>query len=249
QVDTSELKSDPGHVSTSHRDFVFNLRASYAQETESLVDNLVAGGRRRIAVFYQIDAYGRSGWDGIKKALAKHNLKIIQEATYLRGTNFSQSLKEQAAVLKEARSDAIISIGAYAACAAFIRDARDIQLMVPIANVSFVGSESMLRLLLELNSATGRDYTRYLINSQVVPSYTDTSLLAVREYLALMEKYNPSPPPEFKDPTYIPLKQSFVSFEGFLNAKLIIKVLEKMGRRSETGLILELQDKKIRDIL
>ena len=43
-------------------DFAFNLRASYGQETAGLVDNFVSIGKRGIAVFYQADAYGRSGW-------------------------------------------------------------------------------------------------------------------------------------------------------------------------------------------
>ena len=43
---------------------VFNLRASYQEETAGLVEPFLRIGRQRIAVFYQIDAYGRSGWDG-----------------------------------------------------------------------------------------------------------------------------------------------------------------------------------------
>ena len=39
-------------------EFAFNLRASYRQETAGLVDNFLAIGRRRVAVFYQNDAYG-----------------------------------------------------------------------------------------------------------------------------------------------------------------------------------------------
>ncbi|MBM3300396.1 MAG: ABC transporter substrate-binding protein, partial [Deltaproteobacteria bacterium] len=51
--------------------YAFNLRASYSQEVAALVDYLVSKGRSRIAVFYQIDAYGRSGLEGAHKALAK----------------------------------------------------------------------------------------------------------------------------------------------------------------------------------
>ena len=48
--------------------FAFNLRASYRQETAGLVQNFVRIGRKRIAVFYQADAYGRSGWAGVRRA-------------------------------------------------------------------------------------------------------------------------------------------------------------------------------------
>jgi branched-chain amino acid transport system substrate-binding protein len=221
------------HRQPPYDEFVFNLRASYQQETGGLVDNFVREGRKRIAVFYQVDAYGRSGWDGVRSTLAQYGLRIVGEATYRRGTTYSDSLKQQVEILKATEPDAIISIGAYAACAAFIRDARDSGLNVPIANVSFVGTEFLINLLLKEGRQSGRDYTGNLINSQVVPSYEDTSLPAVREYRTLMDKYNTSPPLQLFEEGYRPLRYSFVSFEGFLNAKLLVEILRKMGKNPE----------------
>ena len=213
--------------------FVFNLRASYFQETEGLVNNLVSVGRKRIAVFYQADAYGRSGWTGVKATLAKYGLKIVGESTYRRGTKYSESMKDQVALLKKMNADAVICIGAYAACAAFIRDARDAGWQVPIANVSFVGSEFLMNLLLQTGKERSRNYTDNLINSQVVPTYEDMSLGAVRQYRSLIDKYKPVPPPGLQDKEYKPLKHSFVSFEGFLNAKLLVEILKRMGNDLE----------------
>ena len=211
-----------------YSDFVFNLRASYQNETEGLVDHFVRLERKKIAVFYQADAYGRSGWEGVKKALERHGLRINGEATYRRGTEFSTSLKQQVDILQAAGPDAIVSIGSYAACAALIRDARDSGWNVPIANVSFVGSEAMADLLLQIGKVKGFDYTRNLINSQVVPSYEDTSLPAVKEYRQRMDEYGakvPHPGPS----DYQPLRHSFVSLEGFLNAKLLVQILSSLG--------------------
>jgi ABC-type branched-subunit amino acid transport system substrate-binding protein len=211
-------------------EYVFNLRASYSDETEGLVDHLVATGRSRIAVFYQADAYGRSGWDGVKKALAKNfGFKMVGEATYRRGAEYSQNFTEQVEVIKKASADAVICIGAYAVSAAFIRDARKAGLNIPIANLSFVGSENMTDLLLRSSQTAGKDYTKDLINSQVVPSYQDTVLPAVQEYRQLMEKYHPLPPRDLTEGSYSPLPYSYVSFEGFLNAKLLVEVLKRMG--------------------
>jgi ABC-type branched-subunit amino acid transport system substrate-binding protein len=213
-----------------YAEYVFNLRASYSNETEGLVDHFVSAGRRRIAVFYQADAYGRSGWDGVKKALEKNfGLKMVGEATYRRGAEYSQNFTEQVEVLKKASADAIISIGAYAVSAAFIRDARNAGIDIPIANLSFVGSENMSDLLLRSSRSAGKDYTKDLINSQVVPSYQDTALTAVQEYRQLMEKYQPLPPRDLAEAGYSPLPYSYVSFEGFLNAKLLVEVLKRMG--------------------
>ncbi len=109
-------------------EFAFNLRASYRQETAGLVDNFVAIGRRRIAVFYQADAYGRSSWAGVRRALKKYGERIVGEAAYRRGEKFSGSMRQQVEILKPSKPDAVICIGAYAACAAFIRDSVDLGL-------------------------------------------------------------------------------------------------------------------------
>jgi hypothetical protein len=62
-----------------------------------------------------------------------------------------------------------------------------------------------------------------------VPSYQDTVLPAVQEYRQLMEKYQPLPPRDLTEGSYSPLPYSYVSFEGFLNAKLLVEVLKRMG--------------------
>ena len=223
--------------------YVFNLRASYREETAGLVNLFVGLGLKKIAVFYQIDAYGRSGWDGVRNALKEHGLKMHSEATYRRGTKFTHSLDTQVQIIKESGTDAIISVGAYQACAGFIRDARDAGFTGPIANVSFVGSEKMLALLGETGEKTGRDYTFNLVNSQVVPGYEDRAIPAVRQYRNLMKEMNPKGPEEFMDKDYQSPEFSFVSFEGFLNARLMVEILKRledvsdrdqMGRAIET---------------
>jgi branched-chain amino acid transport system substrate-binding protein len=227
------------HRQAPYDAFVFNLRASYHQETAGLVDHLVRIGRKNIAVFYQADAYGRSGWNGVRMTLAKYGLKIVGEATYKRGTKYTESLKQQVDILMKSGADAVISVGAYAACAAFIRDARNENWNVPVANVSFVGSEFLIDLLLKTGKETGKNYTLNLINSQVVPSYEDLSLSAVKQYRQLMDKYNPSTPQGLTEEGYKPLRYSFVSFEGFLNAKLLAEALTKMGKNPHKARIKE----------
>ena len=209
-------------------DFAFNLRASYAQETAGLVDNFVAVGRKRIAVFYQADAYGRSGWSGVRAALARHGETIVGEATYKRGTKFTNIMRAQVDILKQVNPDVVICIGSYAACAAFARDAVDLGLRVPMANLSFVGSENLLKLLQEARD-DATPYTRLLVNSQVVPSYEDVTIPAVREYRDLMSRYDPQAPEELVKEPYSPFPHSFVSLEGFLDAKLLVEVLRRLG--------------------
>lgn len=220
-----------------YKEFVFNLRASYLQETSGLVDNFTRVGRRRIGIFYQADAYGRSGWDGVRKALTRHALRLTGEATYRRGATFATGMTAQVEALRAAGADAVIAVGAYAACAAFVRDVVNAGWDVPIANVSFVGSESLLDLLLAEGERSGRSYTRGLINSQVVPSYEDLALPGVREYRALMDRHRPAPP-EFVPAPAPPPQYSFVSFEGFLDAKLLTEILRRARGRTDRDSIL-----------
>lgn len=209
-------------------DFAFNLRASYRQETGGLVDNFIDIGRERIGVFYQADAYGRSGWAGVRGALSKYDLTIAGEATYRRGTKFTANLREQVDILKAGNPQAVICIGAYAACAAFLRDAVDGGLQVPIANLSFVGSENLLKLIDDSQDESEK-YTQFLVNSQVVPSYTDDTLPGVVEYNEFMKLYNPAVPEKFDDDQYTTFDRSFVSLEGFLNAKLMTEIMKRLG--------------------
>ncbi len=218
--------------------FSFNLRASYDQETQGLIDHFVAAGRKRIAVFYQADAYGRTGWAGVRKALASHGLEVAGEATYKRGSPYDQSYDGQVAIMERIKPDAIVCVGTYAACAGFVRDMRNRQVDAPVATISFVGSDAMLRLLADAEQKTKKDYTSRLVSSQVVPSYEDTTLPVVREYRAAMDRYRYDimPPDELLYPggktpetEYTPLPYSFISFEGYLNAKLFVAILERMG--------------------
>ena len=208
--------------------FAFNLRASYRQETGGLVDNFVNIGRERIGVFYQADAYGRSGIEGVRVGLKRHGLSVNGEATYKRGTRFTHIMRDQVEILSRNDPQAVICIGSYAACAAFARDAIDGGLTVPIANLSFVGSENFLKMI-EEGTDDPSIYKPWLVNSQVVPSYADLSMPAIREYADFMDKYRPERPTQFTEEEYTLFERSFVSLEGFLNAKLMTEILTRMG--------------------
>jgi branched-chain amino acid transport system substrate-binding protein len=225
--------------------FAFNLRASYDQETKGLVDHFVAVKRTRIAVFYQADAYGRAGWAGVRKALAQHGLETAGEATYRRGSPFDQSYDPQVAIMERLKPEAVICVGTSPACAGFVRDMRDRGVDSPVATISFVGPDIMLKLLSDAERTLNKDYTSRLVSSQVVPSYHEDSLPVVHEYRDAMDRYRDAimPPdsliyPDGKTPEteYAPLPYSFVSFEGYLDAKMFVAILQRMGanpRRSD----------------
>ena len=216
----------------------FNLRASYDQEMKGLVDHFVAVNRTRIAVFYQADAYGRAGWGGLREALDEHGLEIAGEATYRRGSPFDQSYDRQVAIMQRLQPDAVVCVGTYPACAGFIRDMRDRDVDCPVATISFVGGGAMLKLLSAAEQESNKDYTSRLVSSQVVPSYNDNSVPAVRDYREAMDRYRDAimPPDSLLHPhgkaaerEYAPPPYGFISLEGYLNAKLFTAILQRMG--------------------
>jgi branched-chain amino acid transport system substrate-binding protein len=210
-------------------DQVFNIRASYRQEMMALVERFWALGARNFGVYYQIDAYGRSGTDGVARGLAQHGARITAEATYPRGAKFTDDMTPAVQAVQKAGVDVVLCTGAYQGCGAFVRSARDAGFMAPISNVSFVGSDAMLKLLVQHGKTNGRDYTRALVNSQVVPAYDDLALPGVAEYRTLMERHNPAVPEALRDPNYGVQRVSFISLEGFVNAKVLVEALRRAG--------------------
>ena len=228
--------------SSPHLDHIFSVRSSYRQETKALIDQLVKLGHQRFGLFLQNDAYGRSGADGVARALKPYGLSATVETTYLKGTTYSESMKSQVQCMIQNKVDAIISIGSYQASAAFIRDARVAGLNVPIANISFVGAEQLLALLKESEQKLQMDLTSKLLNSQVVPPWNDTSIEVVAEYQKLMRKHRPQ---YQRDLDQSEVEFNFVSLEGFINAKLLVAILKNYFKQGNK----ELDRKKVRDFI
>ena len=53
---------------------VFNIRASYADEAEQLVQHLATIGIKRIAIAYQNNSFGKEVYEGARVAMDKHHL-------------------------------------------------------------------------------------------------------------------------------------------------------------------------------
>ncbi|XPV76694.1 MAG: ABC transporter substrate-binding protein [Desulfovibrio sp.] len=209
--------------------YVYCLRGSYRDETRALVDRLVSLGHRRIAVFYQADAFGRSGWDGVRRALAAHGLNVVGAAAYRRGEVVEKQYAREVELIRSSRPDAIISVGVAEASAGLIRDARKCGLDVPYGFLSFTNGDELVRLLKEHANLPETGSNLRMIFSQIVPSFRDTRLPAVNEYVQLVNKY--------KKIVRLPYgldrgwfqPYSFAGFEGYLSARALCAMLEEMG--------------------
>jgi ABC-type branched-subunit amino acid transport system substrate-binding protein len=186
--------------------YVFNIRASYDDETESLVQYLTSQGVKKIAVFYQNDSFGQAGLSGVEKALAKRKMSMAGKGSFERNT---LAVKTGLVAVMTAEPDAIIMVGPYKPTAEFVRQAHAAGLKSSLATISFVGTENLIADL-------GADSEGLLI-SQVVPPPSDPAIRLTREYLAALKKSAPSASP------------SYVSYEGYVNGRSLIVALEKAG--------------------
>src|SRR3990167_1590672 len=59
---------------------VFNIRASYGDETEKIVQHLTTLGTKRIAVLWSNNGFGKDGLAGVEKALEKRGMKVYANA-------------------------------------------------------------------------------------------------------------------------------------------------------------------------
>jgi ABC-type branched-subunit amino acid transport system substrate-binding protein len=199
--------------------FVFNIRASYREETRTLVNYFYSKGYRRIGVLAQADAYGKSGQSGVEDALAALGLAVVANASYRRNQPFESKLEVQVKILRDAGADAVIAVGVFEPSAAFIRDARMSGWNVPIANLSPSGSSAMLRRLKQTSVSLGTDLTTNLIVSQVVPPPDDLRYPLVVGYCAHTE----------------PNDRSFTGLEGWLNAAVVTEALRRAGPNPSRG--------------
>ncbi|MEO5671813.1 MAG: ABC transporter substrate-binding protein [Ramlibacter sp.] len=201
---------------------VFHVRGSYFNETERIVQHLTSLGLKKIAVFYQNDAYGKTGLDGVERALARRQLKPVATGTVERN---SVDVAKTVDALMASQPEAIVQISAYKSCAAFIKQSRAKGFGGQFFNVSFVGSKALADELGEAGVG--------VVISQVVPFPFGGSIPIVREYQQIMGEAG------HKD-------YDFSSMEGFLTAKVFVEGLKRAGKSpTREGLITALES--IRD--
>src|SRR5207248_5967962 len=184
--------------------YVFNYRASYAEETAAIVRWLIDVRRIKpteIAVFAQEDAYGDAGFEGVARAVRKHGVdpSTIARVGYKRNTSDVGDAVDQISKRKDLK--AVVMVAAYNPAARAIAKMQHLSSDLPFTNVSFVGSTALSDELVTL----GPKYAKGAIVTQVVPLPTSNAT-AVLRYQELLKKYAPNEKPDF------------VSLEGYVAA-------------------------------
>jgi branched-chain amino acid transport system substrate-binding protein len=210
--------------------YVFNYRASYAEETAAVVNYLVKVRRllpEQIAVFAQQDAYGDAGFAGVEKAIRSlrgGNESLILRLNYQRNTvdveDAVAQLQQYNAQLQQKKRlpiKAVIMVPTYRAAAKFIEKTRDLYPDMIYTSVSFVGSTALADELMLL----GKRYATGVIVTQVVPAVDGHSSL-VLDYKSALAKYFPGEAPDY------------VSLEGYVDANVLIAGLQQNGPQLDT---------------
>ena len=199
--------------------YAFHVRASYNDETCLIVKQLHYLGIQKIAVFHQNDAYGKAGLDGVTLALAGLNNKPVATATVERN---SVEVAKAVETLVAVAPDAIVQIGAYKSCAAFIRAARKAGYGGRFFNVSFVGTQALADEL-------GKDGAGVVV-SQVMPSPYSQAHPITREFTAAVRKSGGL------------VSANFSSMEGYVAAKVLAEGIRRAGSKTNReGLITGLE--------
>jgi len=182
---------------------VFNIRASYIEETEQLVERVTQDLKlSKIAILMQDDSFGESVKSGLNGALLKRELEIYAQARIQRN-----SLDVAAAIkaLQRTQPEAVFFVGTYRQLAAAIKQAKALKFNTRFISVSFIGTEGFIR-------EAGNDGDGVYI-TQVVPSPHDNSLPLIQAYQADM----------------LPANVDHASLEGYIGAAVFIQALDKTG--------------------
>ncbi len=186
---------------------VFHVRASYDDETALIVNQLNHLGLRKIAVFRQNDSYGQAGLDGVVKALKAIALAPVAVSTVERNT---VNVDDAVRTICAAQPDAVVQIGSYKSCAAFIRAARRTGYGGQFFNVSFVGTKA-------LSDELDKDALGVVV-SQVMPYPFSPAVPIVRDYLDAVKAAG-------GDAT-----ANYSSLEGYVDARVFVEGLRRGGR-------------------
>jgi ABC-type branched-subunit amino acid transport system substrate-binding protein len=186
--------------------YVFNVRASFSDETESIVEQLLSTGGKSIAVFYQYDSYGQAGLTSVEQALGRRRISLAARAAVGRSADdFSAAVL----AISASQPDAVIMIAGYTLVSGFVHGMKKAGYAGQLHTLSLVGSRAL--------AATLGEESYGVAISQVVPDPWNPMTPVVREYHDLLRTVG------VRD-------YDFASLEGFLVAKAFTEGLRRTGR-------------------
>ena len=186
---------------------IYNIRASYADELEKIVDHFAPLGVKRFAIVYYDDVVGRENLAAVDRALKKRSYETVSRAALKDRAkpDIEAGFKE----IAKGSPDVVILTTLYKASADFIKLANKAGLGAQMASNSFPGASPLAKEL-------GKEGPGVIV-ATVVPPFSQASMPIVAEYRAAMEKF--SGKKEF----------SFTSLESYIGAKVLAEGLKRAG--------------------
>ena len=189
---------------------VYNMRGSYAEELEKIVDHYYPLGVKRFSIVYYDDVVGKENLAAVERALKKRNLAVVSVAAFKTRNNpdIAAGLQD----VMKGQPDVVILTTLYKATSDFVKAAQKAGFGAQMASNSFPGASPLAK---ELGGKAGAG----VIVATVVPPPTKRSLPIVQEYQAAIEKQ-------------LGKKElSFTSLESFIGAKVMVEALRRAGPR------------------
>lgn len=186
---------------------VFNIRASYADEAEQLVQHLATIGIKRIAIAYQNNSFGKEVFTATQQALARHKLEAIMVATV---ENNSSDAAAAAKKIAQSEPEAVLVGLAGKPTIDFVKASRLERKGMPLYALSIMGAAATIKTL-------GADATGMAI-SQIVPLPGNLVMPVVRDFQQAWKA------------AQVPLEPSHLALEGYINARVFAEALRRTGR-------------------
>ncbi|MGH8830874.1 MAG: ABC transporter substrate-binding protein [Polaromonas sp.] len=195
---------------------VFNIRASYADEAEQLVQHLATIGIKRIAIAYQNNSFGKEVFNATQQSMAKHKLDATAIVTV---ENNSSDAAAAAARIATSQPEAVLVGLAGKPTIDFVKAMRLQRKGLPLYALSIMGAAATLK-------AMGDDATGIAV-SQVVPLPGNTVVPMVREFQQAWKAAG------------VTLEPSHLALEGYINARVFAEALRRAGRNPTRSSFIE----------
>jgi branched-chain amino acid transport system substrate-binding protein len=185
---------------------VFHVRASYADETQRLVQKLVGMGIKDLGIVYLDNAFGKEVLAGVISELAAKGVKpVVQAALAIDGKNQADVVAQVMA----AKPAAVLLGTAGAASVGLIEGLKKASPLMPLAGQSVTLSAAELKSL----GAAGSG----MALTMVFPDPNRAKTQVVRDYQAAMRAIGKD---EFSPGT----------LESYINTRILAEGLERAGR-------------------
>ena len=186
---------------------VFNIRASYAEEAEKLVQHLHTLGIKRIAIAYQTNSFGKEVFNATQRSMVKLGLPDGPSATV---ENNASDAATAAAKIAQAQPEAVLIGLAGKPAMEFVKSFRALRRGTSLYGLSVLGTSANI-------AALGADGVGMAL-TQVMPLPTNPVVPVSREFMQAWKAIGAKAEP------------SHLALEGYINARVFCEALQRAGK-------------------